>query len=191
MTTRHSSWCAPDASLEDGAGGGRTRSFGQPRRTGSLNAAASGTDAAATGCTKPDPSGARLTAAAPQCNAEASLGCGLGTLATASLALGMMSPPATGQPSSLHGSGGGGGAAVGHGGRHSGCGAQQRGGGGRGVKPPISLRRLPANEVTKHPGVKNALKVRLPPNSRSPSSWPPCAVAAVGVVRSSADVVRV
>ena len=156
-----------DASSDGGAGGGRTRSFGQPRRGGSLNAAASGSDAAAAGCTKPDPSGARLTAAAPQCNAEASLGCGLGTLATASLALGRMSPPATGQPSSSQG-GGSGGAATANGARHSGGGAQQRGGGGHGVKPGISLRRLPANAVTKHPGVKNALKVRQRSNSRPP-----------------------
>lgn len=162
MATR--SCCTSDVSSEGGTGGGRTRSFGQPRRSGSLNAAASGTDAGGGGCTKPDPSGSRLTAVPPQCNAQASLGCGLGTLATASLALGMMSPPATGQPTS-QGSGSGGAEAV-HGERRSGGGAQQRGG-GRGVKPSISLRRLPANEVTKHPGVKNALKVRVCPTPRA------------------------
>jgi hypothetical protein len=126
------------------AGPSRARSFGQPRGSASLNAAADGFK----------PFGAKPELAASACSPappEPARGCCLETLAHASLALGMMSPPAHG------------GAALSRGPtEETACAADYR----PALKPSrqrsqpfVSLRSLPAGQVTKHPGVKNALQV--------------------------------
>jgi len=114
-----------------------TRSFGQPRGSSSLNTAAEGQNAAA--CAKPDP--------AASASAPLEAACCLETLAHASLALGMMSPPAPGAVSRMP---------------TEETVAAPLPGRQRAQPEPLSLRSLPTGEVTKHPGVTNALKVPLP-----------------------------
>ena len=166
----------------------RQRSFGQPRRASSLNAAADGGDAGL--CATADPSGARTPVDAQQCGADAALGYGLGTLATASLALmrplaqqhggGGPSPPVGGSPTAAAAAG----APVAVGGRrvteaphqpqhhqHHQHHPQTT---GRGPpRPAVAMRRLPAGKVTKHPGVKNALKARPRPSALAPRRLAP------------------
>ena len=128
-------------------GGTRARAFGQPRRSSSLNASIDALDAT---CSKCPAASAQFSEASHE--PEPPHGCNLAALATASLALGMMSPPAFGAAAPPAAS------ALGHRGEPTKLGQSRS-------QPMLALRSLPATEVTKHPGVKNALKVRRLPRS--------------------------
>ena len=122
-------------------GGTRARTFGQPRRSSSLNASIDALDAT---CSKCPAASAQFSEASHE--PEPPHGCNLAALATASLALGMMSPPAFGAAAPPAAS------APAHRGEPTKLGQSRS-------QPMLALRSLPATEVTKHPGVKNALKV--------------------------------
>ena len=144
----------------------RARTFGQPRRSSSLNASIDALDAA---CSKCGPATSAFSPAAHE--PEPPRGCRLGALATASLALGMMSPPAHGaaaQPFAAHS------ALVQGVERHRGEPIKL---GQSRSQPMLALRSLPTTEVTKHPGVKNALKVRRLPRSPPEARLRPAAKA--------------
>ena len=130
-------------------GGTRARAFGQPRRSSSLNASIDALDAT---CSKCPAASAQFSEASHE--PEPPHGCNLAALATASLALGMMSPPAFGAAAPPAAS------ALGHRGEPTKLGQSRS-------QPMLALRSLPATEVTKHPGVKNALKVRVCPTPRA------------------------
>ena len=123
-------------------GGTRARTFGQPRRSSSLNASI---DALGATCSKGGPAASVQFSEASH-EPEPPRGCNLAALATASLALGMMSPPAFGAAAPPAAS------APAHRGEPTKLGQSRS-------QPMLALRSLPATEVTKHPGVKNALKV--------------------------------
>ena len=114
---------------------------------------------------RPPPSAQRRTSRSRRAAAD------WGALATASLALGMMSPPAHGaaaQPFAAH-------SALAQGvERHRGEPIKL---GQSRSQPMLALRSLPTTEVTKHPGVKNALKVRRLPRSRPEARLRPAAKA--------------
>ena len=130
-------------------GGTRARTFGQPRRSSSLNASIDALDAT---CSKCGPAASAVSEASHE--PEPPHGCNLAALATASLALGMMSPPAFGD-------------AAPHAASAQGDHREPAKLGQSRSQPMLALRRLPATKVTKHPGVKNALKVRRRPPSPS------------------------
>ena len=138
----------------------RARAFGLPRRSSSLNASIDGLDAV---CSKRGPA-AYASSPAVLRGPEPPRGCRLEALATASLALGMMSPPAYGgaaaQPATATSA-----LAAGARGTERYRGEPVTLGQSR-SQPMVALRSLPATEVTKHPGVKNVMKVRRLRRSR-------------------------
>ena len=130
-------------------GGTHVRAFGQPRRSSSLNASIDALGATCSKC----PAAAACSPASH--GPEPPRDCNnLAALATASLALGMMSPPAFGD-------------AAPHAASAQGDHREPAKLGQSRSQPMLALRRLPATKVTKHPGVKNALKVRRRPPSPS------------------------
>ena len=131
----------------------------QPRRSSSLNASIDALGATCSKC----PAAAACGPASHE--PETPRDCNnLAALATASLALGMMSPPAFGDAAPP--------AASVLGDRRE----PAKLGQSRSQPMMLALRSLPATKVTKHPGVKNALKVRRrPPSPRDclPTIPPP------------------
>ena len=136
----------------------RVRTFGQPRRSSSLNASI---DTLGATCSKCGPAASASSPAEhhqpepPRGGAAASL-MSPGAATSALMSLGAAAQPAAATPV-------GAGAAHYRGDRlklaqsHS--------------QPMVSLRSLPTTEVTKHPGVKNTLKVwRLPRPSLRPAA---------------------
>ena len=135
-------------------GGKHARAFGQPRRSSSLNASIDALGATCSKC----PAAAACSPASHE--PEPPRDCkNLAALATASLALGMMSPPAFGDAAPPAAS------ALGDRGEPAKLGQSRS-------QPMLALRSLPATKVTKHPGVKNALKVRRRPPSPSRDCLP-------------------